>query len=158
MSDTITIEERIRSLFGDVRCRLQVAALPWREAAGGIEIMLITSRDTGRWVLPKGWTERGEAHWDAAAREAREEAGLEGEIAQVEAGRFLYGKVKPSGTIPCQVIVYPLHVEKVCGNWKEKGERRRAWFSPCDAAALVNERDLAQILAEFGTDFARFAA
>ena len=66
--------ERVRRLFGKVPCRLQVAALPWRTAGDGVEIMLITSRDTGRWVLPKGWPENDENLYDAAAREAAEEA------------------------------------------------------------------------------------
>ncbi|MGC4025866.1 MAG: NUDIX hydrolase [Mesorhizobium sp.] len=158
MSDIGNIAERIRVLFGDVPCRLQVAALPWRESDGGVEVMLITSRETGRWVLPKGWTEKGEAEWEAAAREAREEAGLKGYVAKSEAGRFYYGKVKPSGTVPCEVVVYPLRVEKICGNWKEKGERNRAWFTYAEASRLVNEPDLADLLAAFGKDFARFAA
>ena len=156
--DTITIAERIRDLFGDAPWRLQVAALPWRRTSDGVEVMLITSRDPGRWVLPKGWTEKGEAYRDAAAREAHEEAGLRGEIAQDEAGRFIYGKIKPAGVIPCEVVVFPLRVEKICENWKEKGERRRAWFAPCEASTLVREPDLAEILSGFGRDFIRFAA
>jgi ADP-ribose pyrophosphatase YjhB (NUDIX family) len=70
--------ERVKRLFGVAPCRLQVAALPWREGKHGLEIMLITSRDTGRWVLPKGWPEAREPLCDAAAREAGEEAGLRG--------------------------------------------------------------------------------
>jgi len=158
MTNATDIAARIRSLFGDAPCRLQVAALPWRKTVVGVEVMLITSRETGRWVLPKGWTEKGEAEWDAAAREAREEAGLKGHIARSEAGRFYYGKVKPSGTVHCEVVVYPLHVEKVCDNWKEKGERNRAWFLSSKAAGLVKEPDLAELLAAFGEDFGRFAA
>lgn len=158
MSESAVIAERIRHLFGDAPWRLQVAALPWRAAAGGVEVMLITSREKGRWVLPKGWTEKGEAHWEAAAREAREEAGLKGQIAHSEAGRFVYGKIKPSGLVPCEVVVYPLRVEKVCGNWKEKSERNRAWFTASDAARQVHEPDLAELLNAFGLNFARFAA
>jgi 8-oxo-dGTP pyrophosphatase MutT (NUDIX family) len=80
--------ERVRRLFGKAPCRLQVAALPWRKAGDGVEIMLITSRDTGRWVLPKGWPEGGESFYDAAAREAGEDAGLSGSISPQEVGRY----------------------------------------------------------------------
>ncbi|TGQ96040.1 NUDIX hydrolase, partial [Mesorhizobium sp. M1C.F.Ca.ET.204.01.1.1] len=72
--------ERVRRLFGTAPCRLQVAALPWREGKDGVEIMLITSRDTGRWALPKWWPEAREALCQAAAREAGEEAGLRGPV------------------------------------------------------------------------------
>ncbi|TIM18205.1 MAG: NUDIX domain-containing protein, partial [Mesorhizobium sp.] len=74
------LAERVQRLFGTAPCRLQVAALPWRDTKHGIEIMLITSRDTGRWVLPKGWPEAKELLCEAAAREAGEEAGLRGTI------------------------------------------------------------------------------
>src|SRR5689334_18106679 len=85
--------ERVRRLFGRPVSRLQVAALPWRKSADHVEIMLITSRDTGRWVLPKGWPEEAEALSDAAAREAKEEAGISGAIARIEAGRYFYSKI-----------------------------------------------------------------
>ena len=65
------LTERMRKLFGTVPRRLQVAALPWRRAEGDIEVMLITSRDTGRWVLPKGWPEAREPLCEAAARGGR---------------------------------------------------------------------------------------
>ena len=68
------LAERVQRLFGTAPCRLQVAALPWRIGERGVEIMLITSRDTGRWVLPKGWPEAREPLCEAAAREASEEA------------------------------------------------------------------------------------
>ena len=59
--------------------------------------MLITSRDTGRWVLPKGWPEGREQLADTALREAAEEAGVAGAIAASEIGRYFYGKKLPSG-------------------------------------------------------------
>ena len=133
--------ERVRRLFGKAPCRLQVAALPWREGENGIEIMLITSRDTGRWVLPKGWPEVGEEFCDAAAREAREEAGLKGSVSHVMVGRYGYQKAASGRGVRCEVMVYLLEVDGVAGKWKEKGERRRKWMEPARAAASVAEPD-----------------
>lgn len=129
----------------------QVAALPWRRKnSGKVEIMLITSRDTGRWVLPKGWPEPGEALWDAAAREAREEAGLKGRMATDEAGRYHYDKLKASGEIlHCEVAVFPLEVQAVAGKWPEKGQRKRAWVSAKEAAERVREPELSTLLKNF---------
>jgi 8-oxo-dGTP pyrophosphatase MutT (NUDIX family) len=122
------IARRVRRIFGGDPLRLQVAALPWRRVEQGVEVMLITSRDSGRWVLPKGWPEFGEEFCDAAAREAREEAGEE---------------------VRCEVMVYPLEVAGVAGQWKEKGERRRKWMSAAKAAGLVAEADLGKLILDF---------
>ncbi|RUW71189.1 NUDIX domain-containing protein, partial [Mesorhizobium sp. M1E.F.Ca.ET.063.01.1.1] len=110
--------ERVRRLFGIAPCRLQVAALPWRKGENGVEIMLITSRDTGRWVLPKGWPEAREPLCEAAAREAGEEAGLRGTISHLEAGRYFYAKVLASGEQePCEDLVFSLKVDSVADGW-----------------------------------------
>jgi len=133
-------------------CRLQAAALPWRRTETGVAIMLITSRDTGRWVLPKGWPKAGELLCDAAAREAAEEAGIEGRVAGKELGRFFYAKTRAKGDpVPCEVLVYPLEVGSVAKRWKEKGQRDRRWVSPDDAAGMVAEPGLSTLLAGFAT-------
>jgi len=151
--------ERVRKLFGSVPCRLQVAALPWRMNGSDVEILLITSRDTGRWVLPKGWPEAREPLSEAAAREAVEEAGLTGTVSHVEAGRYFYAKGLPSGEeVPCEVLVFPLKVDAVADKWKERRERERRWVSAREAAGLVKEPDLSQIIARFSVDPAMFAA
>lgn len=137
-------------MFRGTPVRIQVAALPWRRTDDGVEVMLITSRDTGRWVLPKGWVKDGEKHWLAAAREAKEEAGISGAIARHEAGRYRYDKALDSGgDIPCEVLVFALEVDKVASKWKEKGERERKWLPAAEAARLVNEPDLADLIAAF---------
>ena len=144
------IVERMRRLFGAAPCRVQVAALPWRKAANGIEIMLITSRDTGRWVLPKGWPEGDEQLFESAAREASEEAGLTGTMAQIEIGSYFYGKALPSGMERrCEVMVFPMEVLGVASKWPEKGQRDRKWFPAAKAAKLVKEQDLGEIIAQF---------
>lgn len=150
--------ERVQRLFGTAPCRLQVAALPWRKAGHGIEIMLITSRDTGRWVLPKGWPEAREPLCEAAAREAGEEAGLRGAISHLEAGRYFYAKVLASGEeVPCEVLVFPLKVDRVADRWKEKRARIRKWVNCAEAVQMVNEPDLCQIIADFCADPHKFA-
>lgn len=151
--------ERVRRLFGKASCRLQVAALPWRQTDAGIEVMLITSRDTGRWVLPKGWPEGTEEFCEAAAREAGEEAGLSGAVARREAGRYRYAKVLSSGEeVPCEVIVFPLEVDHVAEKWKERRQRKRKWVTPAEAARMINEPDLCKLISAFGADPRKYAA
>lgn len=153
MNPIFRLAERARQLFGKPPCRLQVAALPWRKAGDGVEVLLITSRDTGRWVLPKGWPEGAEEFCEAAAREAGEEAGLSGAVSRREAGRYFYSKALSSGDeIPCEVLVYPLEVESVADKWKEKRQRQRKWVSVAQAARMVNEPDLSRLIAAFGAD------
>lgn len=153
------LAERVRRLFGGMPCRVQVAALPWRERAGKIEVMLITSRDTGRWVLPKGWPESGEQLYELAAREAAEEAGISGTMSQLDIGRYFYGKVLSSGMERrCEVLVFPMEVDNVASKWPEKQERRREWFSAVRAAELVREPDLGELIARFGERRHKIAA
>ncbi|RWD34034.1 MAG: NUDIX hydrolase [Mesorhizobium sp.] len=152
------LAERVQRLFGTAPCRLQVAALPWLDTGHGVEIMLITSRDTGRWVLPKGWPEAKELLCEAAAREAGEEAGLRGTISHHEAGRYFYAKALASGEeVPCEVLVFPLQVDKIADRWKEKRSRTRKWVSPAEAVRMVNEPDLGQIIAYFCADPHQFS-
>jgi 8-oxo-dGTP pyrophosphatase MutT (NUDIX family) len=153
------IFDSVRRMFGAPPARVQAAALPWREGRNGVEIMLVTSRGTGRWVLPKGWPEGGERLSDAAAREAAEEAGLDGEIAAEEVGRYFYGKALPSGLKRrCEVHVYPLKVAQVAKKWPEKGKRERKWVDPREAAVMVQERDLAEVIAAFCGNPRKFAS
>jgi 8-oxo-dGTP pyrophosphatase MutT (NUDIX family) len=153
------LPQSVRRLFGGSRCRLQVAALPWRRTEEGVEVMLITSRDTGRWVLPKGWPEEGEALYDAAAREAFEEAGISGGIAHSSAGSYFYNKVHSSGAESrCEVNVFPLEVTEIASKWREKGQRKRKWVKPREAIRMVNETDLAKLIDRFSADPARYVA
>lgn len=130
------------------RPRRQCAALPltWRED-GSCLVLLVTSRDTKRWVLPKGWRERGVEGWEQAAREAHEEAGLIGKIRQRAVGHYRYDKRLRGGRIvPCRVDVFPLEVTGRLDNWPERAQREAAWFTPAEAAAKVDEPGLAEIL------------
>ena len=130
---------------------IQYAALPWRLVGRRLEILLITSRETRRWVIPKGWPIKGLAPQEAAAAEAAEEAGVEGEIEPGAIGSYRYLKrVKGDHTIPSQVIVFPLHVRGQAPDWKEKGQRQHRWFAYQKAAAVVAEPALKRLIRDFG--------
>ena len=124
--------------------RVQYAALPYRrDAGGGVEILLLTSRDTGRWVVPKGWPMKGRKPRAAAAREAREEAGLVGRIGKEPLARYGYDKRLRSGRlVPCVVELYPLEVRFQRRRWPEKGQRTLRWLPPEAAADAVDEPEL----------------
>lgn len=126
----------------------QVAAIPMRWTSDGdLRILMVTSRDTGRWVLPKGWTMDGKKPWRAAEIEALEEAGVTGYISREAFGDYEYDKVLADGkTIRCRVRLYPMIVEKVRRDWKERKQRKRHWFSAKGAAKAVNEPDLEEVL------------
>lgn len=128
----------------------QVAALCWRRSRKGLRILLVTSRDSGRWVIPKGWPMRRRSMPDAAAREAWEEAGVKGEIRPVSLGLYTYRKVLDNGdTIPCAVVVYPLEVQIMLREYPEYGQRSTRWFSPRKAAKRVREPQLASLIRDF---------
>jgi 8-oxo-dGTP pyrophosphatase MutT (NUDIX family) len=136
----------------------QFAALPWRLGEGGTrEVMLLTSRETHRWVIPKGWPMKGRKPFEVARQEAYEEAGLVGTIVSKRPiGHFHYAKRLPSGEILCQVEVFLLRVERQLDDWPEKGERETRWFDAADAAELVDEGGLAEIISSFAGSYARF--
>ena len=147
------IEGQVGRLTDGGPCRLQVAALPWRHGPDGLEILLITSRDSGRWVLPKGWPEGREQLYDTAAREAAEEAGLNGAVAQQQIGHYFYDKGSASRSERrCEVMVFPLEVEALASRWPERKERTRQWFPAMEAATLVRESDLADLIRRFAAD------
>jgi len=130
--------------------RTQHGAICWRERNGKVQVLLITSRRTGRWVIPKGWPEEGEKPPATAHREAAEEAGVEGKVLPVCLGVFSYVKHPDlHDALPCVVAVYPVKVRSLARNWPERGERRRKWFTPKKAAAEVEETELARILKGF---------
>lgn len=129
--------------------RQQYAALPWRSGEY-LEILLISSRETRRWVIPKGWPMGKQAPHDAAAREAFEEAGVRGEIASSPIGTYCYDKLMPDGTLlACRVDVFPLRVKQRMKDWPEKHQRTLRWFTAGEAAAAVKEAGLADLIRLF---------
>ncbi len=125
----------------------QVAALCWRMRKSLVQVLLITSRDTGRWVIPKGWPIAGLTSASAAAREAWEEAGVEGRVQETAIGAFGYDKLAlMEVTVPCRVTVHALRVRDLKTRFPEAGQRRRVWFPALAAADLVAEPELQTLL------------
>jgi 8-oxo-dGTP pyrophosphatase MutT (NUDIX family) len=132
--------------------RRQCAALPLTGTGGALRVVLVTSRETRRWVIPKGWIEPGEQPHRSAAREAFEEAGILGEADPDPIGSFLYTKRKPGGVLlPCEVLVFRLRVVRLLHDWPERRERDRRLVTPSAAAGLVAEPELAEILRRLAT-------
>ncbi len=126
----------------------QIAALPvvW-DKNGKLRVLMVTSRDSGRWVMPKGWQMDGKKPWHAAKIEALEEAGAIGFISDTEIGHYHYDKRMEDGRkILCRVTLYPMIVDKLKSRWKERKQRKRHWFSAKKAAKLVEEKELTQLL------------
>ncbi|MDX2155467.1 MAG: NUDIX hydrolase [Hyphomicrobiaceae bacterium] len=128
----------------------QVAALPVkRGVADRAEVLLITSRDTGRWVVPKGWPWPRFPDHEAAAKEAWEEAGVRGRVSPDVLGKYTYDKRRNGKSKPVTVSVYLLEVTEEASEWPEQDERRREWFSPRKASELVDEPELKELLLAF---------
>jgi len=133
----------------------QVAALPYRLTAHGYEVVMITTRDSGRWILPKGWPIKGLKRHESAETEAMEEAGLIGSVEPKPVGRFTYVKQFPKRQEKVLVDVFPLAVEKQLDDWQEKGQREVRFFNPVDAAALVSDAGVGDIILAFFVDLAK---
>ena len=130
---------------------IQYAALPFRLEGRQVQILLITSRGTRRWVIPKGWPMRGLKPQEAAATEAAEEAGVVGEIDPRPLGSYRYEKqFKADRTAAVQVIVFPFRVRAQAEDWKEQHQRQSAWFPYQKAAGLVAEPSLRHLIRDFG--------
>jgi len=128
----------------------QIAALPFVETADGLLVLLITTRGRGHWTIPKGWPKPGLADPALAAREAREEAGVEGDVSPAPIGSFLYTKrLHLFSWAKCSVDVYTLKARCQALDWPEKQARKAMWIEPGRAAAIVREAQLAAVLRDF---------
>jgi len=138
----------------------QFGALPWRIGERGTrEVMLLTSRETHRWVIPKGWPMKGRKPAEVASQEAYEEAGLVGRVANKRPlGIFHYEKRLAKKAILCEVRVFLFRVERQLGEWPEKSARETRWFAAEEAADLVEEGGLAEIIKRFAGSHVRFVA
>ncbi|WP_239016929.1 DUF47 family protein [Sphingomonas ginkgonis] len=137
--------------------------MPYRTRGSAISapvsVLLVTSRETKRWVIPKGNPEAGMTPHLAAALEAEEEAGVRGAVCPVPLGSYRYRKRRKTGaSLMFDVDVFPLAVQQELPEWKEDSQRERRWFSLDEAAKAVEESDLADLIRSFGaSEFNRAA-
>ena len=141
------IGEVLTGLLGLRPPQLQVGALCVRRHKGKREVLLISSLDTGRWIIPKGWPMNGRTLAGAAAQEAWEEAGVRGQVRPGHIGVFTYLKKRDSGMhLRCEVRVFQVEVQSLSERYPEAGRRTREWFTCEEAAERVAEDGLKQIL------------
>lgn len=129
--------------------RAQLAALCYRYKGEKLQVCLVTTRGSGRWIMPRGWPTHKQTPAQGAATEAYEEAGLTGTMHPDSIGAYSYDKPLGDGITPVMVVVYALHVTEVAKTWPEKKERKRKWMSPLKAARKLSERGEQQIVAQF---------
>lgn len=131
----------------------QVGALAYRRTDSGpgsvVEVLLITSARSGRWIVPKGNVDGGMRPHLAAAKEAEEEGGVRGRIAERPIGSFCYGKERDGAICQLEVDLYPLEVSDELAQWPEMSFRDRQWLLQEDAAKAVGEPDLASMIRSF---------
>ena len=130
--------------------------MPYRNVGRGlrapVQVLLVTSRESGRWVIPKGNFANTVSPHAAAAQEAEEEAGVRGAVCPTPLGTFRYRKRKGSGaSLMYDVEVFPLAVSEELPDWKEKKQRQRRWFSLSEAARSVEEPDLRDLIRSFNS-------
>lgn len=128
--------------------RVQIAALCHRTGEAGPEVLMITSRETKRWIIPKGWPMHGTDAAGTALQEAWEEAGVKAETRRpARIGRYRYDKVLDGGLpVATDVDVYAVAVEKLLDSYPEMDERERHWMTPEEAAERVDEEQLSELL------------
>lgn len=131
--------------------RTQFGALCYRVRDDKTQILLITSRRSGRWIIPKGWPMDRQTPAQAALTEAQEEAGVHGKAYNICLGLFTYVKLIDGANedLPCAVSVFPVRTKKLLGSYPEAKERRRKWFSQRKAAKRVREPELRKIIENF---------
>jgi 8-oxo-dGTP pyrophosphatase MutT (NUDIX family) len=148
---------------GEVAIPIQSGALPWRlkrtKNAEKAEVLLVTGRRSGRWMIPKGWPVEGKSMADSAAQEAFEEAGIKGKVDPRPIGTFRHVKQHLLlGRLEVDIQVHPMAVKRELGDWPERGERTRKWFKVEEAAQRVDSEELKVLIVKFGESLKEQAA
>lgn len=127
----------------------QSAALPYRMVKGRLQVLLITSLTTKRWIIPKGNVEPGLTARESAEYEAFEEAGVTGTTASASIGTYTYRQNPKKGRAPCRVRVYPIRVGRELDKYPDAKKRTRRWVSIEEAAAMASDAGLRSLLLKF---------
>lgn len=144
--------------LSEIKPLRQYAALPYRVVDGAPQVLLITSRETKRWILPKGRPEKRLMPFEVAAAEAFEEAGVLGHITDTVFGSFSsHKRLKTGAEIPCVIKVYLLEVNQILDHWPEHHQRERTWLGLHQATLMAGEPGLIRILDEFSARWNRNA-
>ncbi len=111
------------------------------------EVLLVTSRGRGRWILPKGWPMAGRDLPGSALQEAWEEAGVRGRVSRGAVGHYHYANLL-AGDFGQQVKTHVFRIDRVslADEFPEAGERERRWWPLAEAAKQVEEPELAALL------------
>ena len=120
----------------------QSAVVPYRIGSDGLEVLLVTSRRGSHWVLPKGIVDPGLTASESAAKEAKEEAGVEGAVGARSLGKYRYKKW--GGT--CKVEVFPMEVTAEADDWLESQTRKREWMTVAEATKRLSKKGLRKIV------------
>jgi 8-oxo-dGTP pyrophosphatase MutT (NUDIX family) len=132
--------------------RVQYGALPYRfTPMAALEILVVTTRQSRHWIVPKGWPIKRLTPSKSAAREAFEEAGVRGKIGARAIGNFTYKKTarQTDADANYEVKIFPLLVRRQSATWPEHGQRVVQWVEPEKAIALIREPELKSIVAKF---------
>jgi 8-oxo-dGTP pyrophosphatase MutT (NUDIX family) len=135
---------------------VRTGALPWRFTKAGIlEFLLVTSRSSQRWIIPKGRPMAGKSLAQAAAQEAYEEAGVRGQISPQSIGSYKHVKQSAIGEpVTVLVHVYPLAVAQELKSWPEDAQRSRRWFGQSEALEIIQSEELRTAVRRFADEHA----
>ena len=136
----------------DLAIRVQYGVLPYQfTETNSLEVLLVTTRQTRRWIIPKGWPIKGLKPSKSAAREAYEETGIRGTVGAKAIGVFSFKKSLDANgvAVPCEVRVFPMIVKRQLDTWPEANEREARWFQPAKALSALKDKGLCELIEPF---------